>query len=273
MIANQLKAKWAAGQATFNGWLAVGNSFTAEIMAEQGYDSLTIDLQHGFLDFSAAMGMLQAVRASGVTPMVRVPWLDAGMIMKVLDAGSYGVICPMVNTSEQASALVAATRYPPLGYRSFGPIRASLSGGAGYASAANDQVLALAMIETSEAVANVEAICAVPGLDGIYIGPADLTLGVTAGRLAAGFDRREPEMVDTIRRILDAAKRAGIRAGLHCGTPDYAVEAMGWGFDMTTVSSDSRLLASAASASLGRARALLEGRAEPKAGERSGESY
>lgn len=257
MIPNGLKRKWQDGQATINGWLSIGNGFTAEIMAEQGYDSLTVDIQHGFLDYNDAKGMLQAMRASGVTPLARVPWLEPGIIMKVLDAGAYGVICPMVNTAEQAAQLVDAMRYPPKGNRSFGPTRVNFSAGAGYASEANDNLLALAMIETAEAVANVEAICSTPGLDGIYIGPADLTLGVKQGQLAPGFDRREPEMIAVIQQVLAAAKSAGIRAGLHCGSPAYAAQAIGWGFDMITLSNDVRILAAAASAGVRETRELI----------------
>ncbi len=257
MIPNGLKRKWQDGQATINGWLSIGNAFTAEILAEQGYDSLTVDIQHGFLDYNDAKGMLQALRASGVTPMARVPWLEPGIIMKVLDAGAYGVICPMVNTAQQAAQLVDTMRYPPRGNRSFGPTRANFSAGSGYAAEANDNVLALAMIETAEAVDNVETICATPGLDGIYIGPADLTLGVKQGQLPPGFDRQEPEMIEVIRRVLDAAKGAGIRAGLHCGSPAYAAQAIGWGFDMVTLSNDVRILAAAASAGVDQTRNLI----------------
>ncbi|NBB83275.1 MAG: 2,4-dihydroxyhept-2-ene-1,7-dioic acid aldolase [Alphaproteobacteria bacterium] len=264
MIPNAIKRKWQAGLPTINAWLSIGNPFTAEIMAAQGYDSLTVDIQHGFLDYGEARGMFQAVRASGATILSRVPWLDPGIIMKVLDAGAYGVICPMVNTADQAAALVEAVRYPPHGSRSFGPTRANYSAGANYAAEANDEIVALAMVETAEAVANVEAICATPGLDGIYIGPADLTLGVTQGRLPAGFDREEPEMIETIRHVLAAAKAAGVRAGLHCGTPEYAARAVGWGFDMVTISGDARLLAGAAGASVRQARELL-GTAAPAA--------
>ena len=257
MILNTLKEKWTNGQATLNGWLSIGNSFTAEIMAEQGYDSLTVDIQHGFLDYNDAKGMLQAIRASQVTPMVRVPWLDPGIIMKSLDAGAYGIICPMINTASQARALVDAMRYPPHGSRSFGPTRANISAGVNYAGEANANVVAFAMIETAEAVENVDEICATEGLGGIYIGPADLTLGVTKGRLAPGFDRQEPEMIEVIKRILASAKSHNICAGIHCGTPEYAAKAIGWGFDLTTISGDVRLLAAGAVASVNQTRALL----------------
>lgn len=257
MFPNALKAKWANNEKTINGWLSIGNSFTAEIMAAQGYDSLTIDIQHGFLDYSAASVMLQALRASGVPSMARVPWLEAGIIMKALDAGAYGIICPMVNTPEQAAEFVSYMRYPPYGQRSFGPTRVNFAAGGNYADEANGNILAIAMIETAEALQNVEAIAATQGLDSLYIGPADLALGVTNGRLGPGFDREEPELVAAIHRILKAAKASGIHAGLHCGEPDYAVKALEWGFDFVTISGDVRLLATAASQNVVRARELM----------------
>jgi len=263
MIPNTLIKSWSEGRPTLNGWLSIGNPFSAEIMAAQGYDSLTVDLQHGFLDFADAKPMLQAIRASGVIPMARVPWNEPGIIMKCLDAGAYGIICPMVSTPDQAAALVDAMRYPPRGNRSFGPTRANFSAGGNYASEANDNVVCFAMIETAEAVDNLDAIAATPGLDGLYIGPADLTLGVTKGRLPPGFDRQEEEMIAVIKKIREAAHRAGIRAALHCGSSEYAAKAIGWGFDMVTLLNDVRLLASAASASVKQARDLIgaEGRA------------
>ena len=256
MIRNELKTKWAAGQPTINGWLSINSPFVAEIMAAQGYDSVTVDMQHGAVSYEGALAMLQAMRASGVVPMARVPWLDPGAIMKALDAGAYGIICPMVNTRADAARLVSYMRYPPLGTRSFGPTRAIFAAGDGYAAEANGEMLAFAMIETAEAMTNLDEIVRTPGLDGVYIGPADLTLGLSDGTLPPGFDRTEPEMVDAIRRILEAAQTAGIRAALHCGSPDYAAQAMGWGFDMVTLSNDVRLLASAASDTLRRARQL-----------------
>lgn len=256
MIKNKLKEIWAQGRPTINGWLSIGNPFTAEIMAAQGYDSITVDVQHGALDYSMLLPMLQAMRASGVVPMARVPWLEPGIIMKALDAGAYGVICPMVNTAEQAAQFVSHVRYPPIGQRSFGPTRANFSTGANYASEANDEILGFAMVETAEAMANLDAIAATPGLDGIYVGPADLTFSLHQGRLAPAFDREEPEMIEALQTIVAACRKSGKIAALHCGTPDYAARAIEWGFDMTTVSGDSRLLAAAAGASVARFRKL-----------------
>ncbi len=260
MISNKLKQLWSEGRPTLNGWCSIGNAFTAEIMAAQGYDSITIDLQHGALEDSSLLPMLQAMRASGVVPLVRVPWLEPGIIMKALDLGAFGIICPMVNTAKQAEDLVSYMRYPPHGQRSFGPTRAALVAGADYGAKANAEVLAFAMIETAEGMANLAAIAATPGLDGIYVGPADLTLGLTQGRLAPGFDREEPEMITALQQIVGMCRANKLRTALHCGTPDYAARALAWGFDMTTVSGDSRLLAAAASASVARFRHLLAAR-------------
>lgn len=257
MIPNRLKHIWSDGRATLNGWLSIGDPFTAEIMAAQGFDSLTVDLQHGFLDYTDAKGMLQAIRASGVTPLARAPWLEPGIIMKLLDAGAYGIICPMINTPDQAARLVDMVRYPPAGSRSHGPTRALYSAGADYARNANQQIIALAMIETAEAYDNVDAICATPGLDGIYIGPADLALGVTNGRLPPGSDRQEPEMIEAIGRVLAAARGAGIRAGLHCASSAYAARAIDWGFDMVTIGTDAAFLAGCAAAQLRETRDLI----------------
>lgn len=264
MISNKLKRIWNDGLPSVNGWLSIGNPFTAEIMAAQGYDSITIDIQHGALDYSSVLPMFQAMQASGTVPMARVPWLEPGIIMKSLDAGALGIICPMINSAQQATEFVSYMRYPPHGQRSFGPTRANVAYG-GYGIDANNEVLAFAMIETAEGISNLEEIAATPGLDGIYVGPADLTLGTQNARLPPAFDREEPEMIALIQQIVAACKANGIRAALHCGTPDYAARAIGWGYNMTTVSGDSRLLAAAAAASVTRFRELTKGKAQAEA--------
>ena len=257
MSINNVKTLWAEGKPVLHGWLSIGNAFTAEIMAAQGYDAISIDMQHGALDYSAALPMIQAMRASGVSIGARIPWLDPAIIMKALDAGALNIICPMINTADEAAAFVSYTRYPPQGQRSFGPTRAGFAM-PGYGPQMNDEVVALAMIETAEGVANLEEIAATPGLAGIYVGPADLTLGTQEGRLPPGFDREEPEMVELVQRIAKVCADHGIKACLHCGTPEYAAKAIGWGYSLTTVSGDTRLLAGAAAASVSRFRELTE---------------
>ncbi len=250
MHRNALKALWAADRPALNGWCSIGNPFTAEIMAAQGYDSVTIDMQHGALDYAAVLPMMQAMKASGAVLMARAPWLDAGAIMKLLDAGAQGIICPMINNRAEAEEFVSYMRYPPLGRRSFGPTRAAFAMPGYTVGSTNAEVLALAMIETADGVENLDAIAATPGLDGIYVGPADLTLGTQNGRLAPGMDREEPEMIAIIRRIAEVCRANGIVACLHCGTPEYAAKAISWGYMLTTVGGDVGHLARAAGASV-----------------------
>lgn len=246
MKKNNLRQLWYEELPVVNGWLSMSGSFGAEVMANQGFDSLTVDMQHGLSDYQDALRTLQSLGQYSATPLTRVSWLDPGLIMKVLDAGFYGVICPMINNREQAQKFVSYSRYPPQGTRSYGPTRALYSIGGDYHSDANNQVICLAMIETAEAMRNLEEIVTTPGLDGVYIGPSDLSLGIGNGRFPPGFDREEPQILDAIKTILKAAKKAGIRAGIHCGSPEYAAKAINWGFDLVTIGSDSRLLANAA---------------------------
>jgi 4-hydroxy-2-oxoheptanedioate aldolase len=189
--------------------------------------------------------------------MVRVPWLEPGAIMKALDAGAYGIVCPMINSRAEAERLVSYMRYPPHGVRSFGPTRAVFAAGADYGEHADREILGFAMIETAESMANLDAIVTTPGLDGVYVGPSDLTLGLAGRHYPTGFDRQEPEMVEAIQKILERAHGAGIRAALHCGTAAYAAKALGWGYDLVTISNDVRLLAAAAQASVAEARKLI----------------
>ena len=257
MFRNRVKCAWESGKPAINGWLSIPSPFVAEIMARHGFDSLTIDTQHGVIEYANTVTMLQAMHAYDVSPLIRVSWLDAGIIMKMLDAGAAGIICPMINNRKEAEELVSYVRYPPEGTRSFGPIRSLICHGADYFSRANDEIICLAMVETAEGFANLEEIVTTPGLDGIYIGPADLSLGLSNGSLPPGLDREEPEMIDAIRKIQSVCSTAGIRSGLHTGSADYAVKAVGWGFDLVTLLSDARLLDAAATSHVSEVRQKL----------------
>lgn len=243
MRTNNIQTIWQNGGAIVNGWLSIPSSVSAEIMAHQNWDSLTVDLQHGLVDYQTALTMLQAVSTKDVTPLARVPWLEPGIIMKLLDAGAYGIICPMINTRADAENFVAACRYAPLGQRSFGPTRAVMYAGADYAKHANDTILAMAMIETKQALENVESIVATPGLNGIYIGPSDLSLSMGH---TPKLDQEEPVVVEAISAIRQAAHAAGIKAGIHCLEPAYASRMISEGFDLVTIASDIRLLGASA---------------------------
>ncbi len=247
-MANKLKTSWAAGKATVNGWLAIPSGFAAETMAQGGFDSLTVDLQHGVQDYLSMVACFQAIQSHPVLPMVRVPWNEPGIIGKVLDAGAYGVICPMINTPEEASALVSYLRYPPAGKRSNGPIRAAIYGEAGsYQKTANDEILCMPMIETQQAIDNLDAILDVPGIDAVYIGPSDLSF--SRGGVPA-LDQEGQEAIDTYQQILDATKKRGQFAGIHTGKPDYAARMIKMGFNMVTLSNDSGILLNAARAAV-----------------------
>ena len=240
MRANKLREIWKAGGAAVNGWLAIPNSFAAETMAHQGWDSLTIDLQHGVVDYQAMLGMLQAISTTDTVPVVRVPWLEPGILMKSLDAGAYGVICPMINTREDAQKLVAYTHYAPRGTRSFGPIRALMYGGADYPQHADDTIVTFAMIETAQALDNLDAILSVEGLDAVYIGPSDLSLALGCKPV---FDDVEPKVAQAIEHVVERARAHGVQAGVHNGRPDVALARIARGFRFVTVSSDARILA------------------------------
>ena len=250
MTTNKLKKIWDKNNYALNGWVSINNPFSAEIMSRQNYDTLTIDMQHGLIDYSDLIGILQAITGSGVMPIVRVPWLDPAYIMKSLDAGAEGIICPMINNKQEAEQFVSFMKYPPLGNRSFGPTRQNVVNGTDYFKNANNNVLCIAMIETDEAMKNLNEIISTDGLDAVYIGPADLTLGTTQGRLPPGMDREEEEMIERIKNILSVSKKLGKRACLHCVKTSYAIQAIKWGFDLVTLNSDTRLLASSAADSI-----------------------
>ena len=244
MRKNKLKKIFSEDKAVVNGWLQIPNSFSTEVMAHQGWDSLTIDMQHGAIDYPNALQMLQAISTTDTVPMARVNWNEPGQIMKILDAGVYGVICPMVSNRQEAEKFVKACLYPPKGYRSYGPIRSLLYGGSDYGKYANDEILKFAMIETKEALDKLDEIMSTPGLDGIYIGPADLSLAIGA---EPGFDKGENDPTyPTIMKILEHAKKNKKIPGIHNATPEYAEKMIKKGFQLVTVGSDQRFMSSGA---------------------------
>lgn len=247
MKPNALRTIWQEGKVAVNGWCAIPSSWSAEIMAHAGWDSVTLDLQHGLLDYNSAVPMLEALATTGVVPMARVPWNEPGIIMKMLDAGALGIVCPMINTAEECDRFVGACRYAPRGYRSFGPTRARVAHGNDYEHGAADNVLTFAMVETAEALANVEAIVSVPGLTGVYVGPADLSLSMGSPERS---DPTVPEVVAALDKIGAACKKHGVIAGIHCGSVDYGLKMSAKGYKLITIASDGNLLAAAASAAV-----------------------
>ena len=241
MFKNSILEIWKNGKVAINGWLSIPNSFTAESMSKMGWDSLTIDLQHGINDYSTSISMLQAIANSPTIPFSRVSWNEPGTIMKMLDAGICGIIAPMINNKEECERFVSYCYYPPLGQRSFGPMRAQLVYGSDYIQNANSQIITLAMIETKEAVDNLDEILSVENLNGVYIGPADMSL---AYGLKPQFDVKEDPVFSNIKLIVSKAKECGKIAGIHNGTTEYAKEMIALGYQFVTISSDYRAMSS-----------------------------
>ena len=246
-----LRNCWSKGKGAINAWCSIPNAVTAEMMSMNDFDSITIDMQHGLVDYQVALNMLQVISGSGKTPMVRVPWNEPGIIMKSLDAGALGIICPMINTPEDAVDFVGATRYAPVGYRSSGPTRALMVHGPNYHDEANEKIISFAMIETVEALDNVEKIAATDGLTGIYIGPSDLSISMG---FKPGLDRIEPEMIDAIKKIENACKTNNIKVGIHCLSPSYLKDKLSSGYDLGTLASDVRIYAEGISNKIKQAR-------------------
>lgn len=228
------KTRAAAG-GLIAGWCSIPCAFTAEAMGQTGFDSIVVDIQHGLQDFETAVAMAQAIGKD--TPVLcRVHWNEPGIVMKMLDAGFSGLICPMINTAQDAMQLAQACRYPPRGVRSFGPIRAQVAYGPDYAATANDWISVLPMIETVQAMNNLDEILAVDGIDGVYIGPADLS--VSMGYAPTLLP--EPPVLEAIESIRARAAAAGKLTGIHCGSPEMVQRMHRQGFHMATLLSDIR---------------------------------
>ena len=258
MRPNEVRLRWLRGEAAVCGWLSMGNAYAAEVVGWCGVDCVVVDLQHGMADVQSMIGMLQAISATPATPFVRVPSLDPPLLMKALDAGAYGVICPMVDDAAQARALVEATRYPPRGLRSFGPARGLLYGGDDYFAQADDTIVRLAMVETAPGLDNVEAICAVDGIDGIFVGPNDL--GLALGKGVSG-DPTDPVVRAAIARCVAAAKAVGKHVGIFCPSGAVAARCISEGFDLIVPNSEVNLMKAAMTAEAKRAREPAKGEA------------
>jgi 4-hydroxy-2-oxoheptanedioate aldolase len=246
MKMNNLKKLLAEGKRTTNGWISIPSSFAAEIYAAQGFESVAIDMQHGAVDINDVVPLLQAICLSpDVTPMARVPWNNPADIMRVLDAGAMGIICPMINTKKEAEALVQAGRYAPMGARSSGPFRAGHWGGADYFKHANTEILLIAMIETVEAVKNLDEILSVPGLDGIYVGPGDLS--ITMGQ-PPSLDPTDKAILAAIAEIAKKTRAKGKIAGVHTDGPKTAAKRYAEGYQFCTLLNDIRVMANAVNA-------------------------
>ena len=239
MKANKLRRIWSEGGVVVNGWLHIPSMWSAELMANAGWDSLTVDMQHGLHSIETAIQMMQAISTTATVPLARVNWHSPGDVMRLLDAGAYGIICPMVNTREQCEAFVGACHYPPKGYRSLGPTRARVVMGSDYAHHANDEILTIAMVETKEALDNLEAISSVAGLDMIFVGTGDLRLSLAVETAPDNLDSQIDLALDN---ILESCQKHNLIAGLFTESAESAGQMIKRGFRFVTVKTDSVIL-------------------------------
>lgn len=233
MADTSLRDLWRSGATTHGGWLSIPSPASAEAVARSGLDYVCIDTQHGGVEYSDCIAMIQAILLGGSRPIVRVPWNEPGIIGKMLDAGAEGVIVPMVNSVAEAEAVVAACRYAPGGTRSWGPGLVSPRVD-DYRSWASDHVAVIPMIETVQAVESIDEILAVAGIDAVYVGPADLSL--TLGLPPRNNDG-DPAFDDALRTVAAACERAGVVAGVHASGA-LASRRRDVGFRMITVAAD-----------------------------------
>lgn len=234
VIPDDLRSRADAQGAALGAWISLREPIAAEVASRAGYDYVCVDMQHGLADYDMMGRMLAATALGTSLPIVRVPWNEPGAISRALDAGALGLIVPMVNTAEEAAAVVAAAKYPPVGARSHGPLAARIRFGDDYVAQANRIVSVIPMIETAEAVENVEAIASVPGVDGLYIGPADLSISLG---LAPAGDQDDRRFIDALERTVAACRQTGILPGIHASA-ELAAKRRGQGFRFITVGFD-----------------------------------
>ena len=246
--ADRLRTLWEADRPAFGIWSSLADTAVAELLAASRFDYVCCDLQHGMATFSELPTMLQAMRAADRAPVVRVPWNDPAAVMRAVDSGAAAVVVPMVGSAEEAASAVAACRFPPTGTRSWGPMWGDIrSDGAQDPAEQDASVLCIVMVETRSGVDALEEIVAVPGVDGVYIGPNDLALGCGFGRLTY----RDSADVDALlQRIVDTCRAAGVTAGLHCSDVEMALHWADRGARMLTAAADLTLLRHGAEAAV-----------------------
>jgi 4-hydroxy-2-oxoheptanedioate aldolase len=246
-----VRARWSAGEAAFAAWLLLESPVSAELLAGVSFDAVVVDLQHGSATLHDLPHLVTAVASTSAAPFVRTSWNDPAELMRVLDLGVRGVICPMVGSRAEADAFVRACRYPPAGARSYGPIRGAFGSGRDQTDQANANVLLFGMIETVEGFTNLEEIAATPGLDGLFVGPTDLGLALD---LETPGDLTDPALLAHLDSILDACARHHLTPGIHAPSPPRSAEMAARGFRLISCAVDTELLGNAAGEALRTAR-------------------
>jgi 4-hydroxy-2-oxoheptanedioate aldolase len=239
MRKNTAKTLLREGKPAIGAWMNFPSIVAAEALASVGWDWISVDTEHGAIDLETAQSLFIAIGANGTIPIARVPWNDTISIHRILDAGAYGIVVPMVNSAEQAEKAVKAAKYPPEGFRSAGGGRWRYWAGADYPRHANDEILVVVMIEHVDAVEHAEEILSVPGVDACFIGPNDL-----AWSMGVALDKgpRDPRHVEAVAEVLRAAKKVGVPAGIHCFSPEDVNARIEAGFQFLACMSDGAFL-------------------------------
>jgi 4-hydroxy-2-oxoheptanedioate aldolase len=254
MTANPIRNRWSAGETVLDCWVSGSSVLSTEVIGRLGFDSIVIDMQHTMAEYRDVVTSIIALTATPTVPLVRVPGNDHLLIGRVLDAGARGVMSPMINNRAEAERFVGACRYSPEGTRSFGPYRAYDGGSGAYFESANTDIVTFGQIETVEAMSNLDDIAATPGLDVLFVGPADLSVSA-GGKPAMAYT--DPVVADNHRRIVEAAHKAGKKAGMLALGPGDVEIAQGWGMDFLSIAMEQRLVAVGAAAALGHARKVV----------------
>lgn len=248
MRPNEMKRLIKAGKPALGIMLGSISPLAAEAVAHTGFDWVMVDLQHGEPNISNVVSLLQGISTSKATPFVRVPYNEFAVINRALDLGAYGIIVPLVNNAAEAAAAVKAAKYPPLGGRSNGPVRAGLYGGDGYFDESNDELALFVMIETKDGVENVKEIVATEGVDGCYIGPSDLSIAYNA---PPGGDTGKPlpdHVEEAIATVVKACHDAKKHVGIHVYNSIAANRRFKQGFDFVSVNSELGIMRAAVAA-------------------------
>lgn len=248
MRPNLAKRLLKEGKPAVGTFLSLGSPLAAEWLAHLGFDWLNIETEHSAIDVTLAQSMLQAISTTDVTPLVRVPWADPQPIKRALDAGAYGIFVPTVQTREEAQVCIDAMRYPPVGKRGMGGSRRTLYGGEDYVERANEEILAILMIETAEGVKNADDILSVPGVDACFVGPNDLSASLG---LKPSINPMDPIYEEALAKILAACQRHGVAPGVHTGAPEQSNRRIEQGFQLIALNGDGGFMANAAQEQLG----------------------
>ncbi len=246
MRSNPVKDKLRRGEPTFGTWLSLGDLYAIRVLARLGFDWLTLDIEHSPIDWSQAAAIFAVIADAGCVPLARVPEGSHHYIKRVLDAGAWGIVVPMVDTVEQAQAAIAAAKYPPEGNRSVGGGMHAMNFDASageYYRQANEQILVVLQTESPRGIANAEAIYRLPGVDAIFIGPNDLRFQM---RKADGTFPTDEEHEQMVQRVIQIGKQVGVPTGIHAMDAPSALERARQGMQFLAIGSDLRMMTTAA---------------------------